>query len=55
MLFGRKNGLTCKLLLAAISDAGLQVLQLYLDLFVVSHGLFTLPPVDNQHRQQNRG
>lgn len=37
---------TCELLLAAISDTGLQVLQLYLDLLVVSHGLFTLPPVE---------
>lgn len=41
---------TCELLFAAISHTGFQVLQLYLDLLVVSKGLFTLSP--NRHQEK---
>jgi hypothetical protein len=45
--------LTCELLLAAVPDAGLQVLQLDLDLLVVPQGLLALPP-RNASGERNR-
>ena len=39
---------TCELLLTAVPDAGLQVLQLDLYLLIVPHGLFALSPEAQQ-------
>ncbi len=45
---------TCELFFAAVSHAGFQVLQLDLDLLVVSQCLLTLPPDRQQHREEGR-
>jgi len=44
---------TCELFLAAVSHAGLQVLQLDLNLLVVPHGLFALPPDEDDNDEDD--
>lgn len=43
--------LTCELLLAAVPHTALQVLQLDLDLLIVSQGLLALPSAQHQGQE----
>lgn len=45
---------TCELLLAAISDTFLQILQLVFHLLVLSFRLLTLPPVGTNTKEADR-